>query len=260
MLLEVRNTQVRYGAMLALENVSIDVASGTLVALVGANGAGKTTLLKAISGLVDLACGEIRFEGRRISGKSAYRIARMGIGHVPEGRGVLPEISVAENFQIGAYQSRAASTVAFDEEKVLELFPSLKRRWRQPASVLSGGEQQMLSIGRALMKRPTLLLVDEMSLGLAPIVVHELMAILCRLVEQGLTVLCVEQNTGLVLRHAAYAYVLQNGTVAHEGPGSSLRAETVLQTAYLGKSKRAAPGRGDDGANRAIHPAGKDQR
>lgn len=242
MLLEVRNAQVRYGAMLALENVSINVARGTLVALVGANGAGKTTLLKAISGLVGLAKGEILFDGQRISGKSAYKIARAGIGHVPEGRGVLPEITVAENFQIGAYQRLNFSTVAFDQEKVLELFPSLKRRWRQPASVLSGGEQQMLSIGRALMKRPTLLIVDEMSLGLAPIIVHELMAILCDLVAQGLTVLCVEQNTGLVLQHAAYAYVLQNGSVAHEGPGPSLLAEVNLHSAYLGKSKTPAPG------------------
>jgi len=243
MLLEVERAQVRYGAMLAVEDVSIRVAEGTLVALVGANGAGKTTLLKAISGIVGLARGEIRFAGRRIDGTAAHRIARLGVGHVPEGRGVLPDLTVAENFRIGAYHRGGGP--AFDAQRVLALFPALERRWRQPAGVLSGGEQQMLSIGRALMKRPRLLIVDEMSLGLAPRVVRELMAILNRLVTEGLTVLCVEQNTALVLRYVAHAYVLQNGVVEHEGAGPALVDDARVRGAYLGA--RAA-GRGDGGS------------
>lgn len=236
MLLEVRNVRIRYGAMLAVDDVSIAVPQKALVALVGANGAGKTTLLKAISGLVDLSGGEIVFDDQRISRESPHRIARLGIGHVPEGRGVLPEISVAENLQIGAFRRRDPAFRAEDEAMVLQLFPVLAQRWRQPAAVLSGGEQQMLSIGRALMKRPKLLIVDEMSLGLAPMLVRDLMAILVGLVERGLSVLCVEQNTALVLKHAAYAYVLQNGRVAQEGPGASLLGHVALHHAYLGKN------------------------
>lgn len=233
MLLEVRNARVRYGAMLAVDDISIDVAEGTLVALVGANGAGKSSLLRAISGLVPLDEGDIRFRGKSIARMSPHNIARAGIGHVPEGRGVLPEITVAENIRIGAYGRRDAAGAAEDEAMVLGLFPALKRRWNQPASVLSGGEQQMLSIGRALMKRPELLIIDEMSLGLAPLLVQELMSIVLDLVAKGLTVLCVEQNTQLVLRHASYAYVFQNGRVAAEGRGPELLEGERLREAYF---------------------------
>ena len=233
-LLEVEDLRIRYGQMLAVASASLKVEAGSLVALIGANGAGKTTILKAISGLLPVERGVIRFDGKSLVGRSAHAIARAGIGHVPEGRGVLGTISVAENFRIGGYGRRDRAGLGQDRDMVLQLFPSLRARWTQPASVLSGGEQQMLSIARALLKSPKLLIIDEMSLGLAPKLVLQLMEIVLRLVAGGKTVLCVEQNTGMILKFADYVYVVQNGRVVHEGIGRDLLADGRLRQAYLG--------------------------
>jgi branched-chain amino acid transport system ATP-binding protein len=231
-LLELEGLEARYGAVPALHGVSLTVAEGTIVALLGANGAGKTTTLRAISGLVRKS-GEVVFGGRRITRYSAERIARLGIAHVPEGRGLIAELSVRENLRLGAHLRRG--DVKRDLAAVYGYFPILEERQGQPAGALSGGQQQMLVLGRALLTQPRLLMLDEPSLGLAPLVVREIYAILERLNrEQGLTVLVVEQNASIALQTSSSAYVLEVGRVAVEGPSAQLREQESVRRAYLG--------------------------
>jgi branched-chain amino acid transport system ATP-binding protein len=231
-LLELEGLEAHYGAVPALHGVSLTVAEGTIVALLGANGAGKTTTLRAISGLVRKS-GEVVFGGRRITRYSAERIARLGIAHVPEGRGLIAELSVRENLRLGAHLRRG--DVKRDLAAVYGYFPILEERQGQPAGALSGGQQQMLVLGRALLTQPRLLMLDEPSLGLAPLVVREIYAILERLNrEQGLTVLVVEQNASIALQTSSSAYVLEVGRVAVEGPSAQLREQESVRRAYLG--------------------------
>ncbi len=232
-LLELERLEARYGAVPALHGVSLAVDEGTIVALLGANGAGKTTTLRAISGLVRKS-GEVVFGGRRISRYSAERIARLGIAHVPEGRGLIAELTVRENLRLGAHL-RYGGGVRRDLAAIYGYFPVLEERQGQPAGALSGGQQQMLVLGRALMTQPRLLMLDEPSLGLAPLVVREIYSILERLNrEQGLTVLVVEQNASVALQTSSSAYVLEVGRVALSGPSAELREQESVRLAYLG--------------------------
>jgi branched-chain amino acid transport system ATP-binding protein len=232
-LLELASVSARYGRVQALHDVSLTVREGSIVAVLGANGAGKTTTLRAISGLVSKS-GEIVFDGQRISTYSTERVARLGIAHVPEGRGVVAGLTVAENLRLGAYLRRDRA-VKTDIEKVLDVFPRLRERQGQAAGTLSGGEQQMLVLGRALVGRPRLLMLDEPSLGLAPIIVREIYEILGRLNrDEGLTVLAVEQNAGIALAVADHAFVLEVGRVCLDGPCADLRRDESVRRSYLG--------------------------
>jgi branched-chain amino acid transport system ATP-binding protein len=231
-LLELVGVEARYGPVQALHGVSLSVGEGEVVAVLGGNGAGKTTTLRAVSGLVSTS-GEVRFAGDRITGSSPERVARAGIAHVPEGRGLFSELSVYDNLRLGSY----LQWDSFDEdyERVRAHFPWLADRREQQAGTLSGGEQQMLAIARALMARPKLLLLDEPSLGLAPLVVREIFRILGDLnEEEGLAVLVVEQNAKLALRSSSRAYVLEVGRVALEGPSAELAENESVRKAYLG--------------------------
>jgi branched-chain amino acid transport system ATP-binding protein len=234
LLLELEGVQARYGPMKALHGVSLSVAEGEIVAVLGANGAGKTTALRSISGTVRRS-GTIRFAGKNIAGRSPEAVARLGIAHVPEGRGTLSELSVSENLRLGAYVRRDRGSIREDEKRVLEHFPWLGDRRNQRAGTLSGGEQQMLAVARALMLRPRLVLLDEPSLGLAPQVVVEIFRIVGELNErEGLTVLVVEQNAILALEAASRAYVLEVGRVALEGGSDTLRRNESVRKSYLG--------------------------
>jgi branched-chain amino acid transport system ATP-binding protein len=227
-LLELSDVTADYGAVRALHGVSLTVAEGTVVSVLGANGAGKTTTLRAVSGTVRTG-GNITYAGKRV-GRSPEQAARAGIAHVPEGRGTFVELSVWENLRLGAYTSRRA-----DYARVVAHFPWLEQRRNQQAGTLSGGEQQMLALARALMSRPQLLLLDEPSLGLAPMVVRELFAIVARLnQEEGLTVLVVEQNANVALDASQRAYVLEAGRVAVEGTSEELRRNESVRRSYLG--------------------------
>ena len=233
-LLELRNVTARYGPIVALHGLSLKVDEGEIVALLGANGAGKTTTLRAISGLVRKG-GEIEFGGKSSGSWSPERAARNGIAHVPEGRGILGELTVWENLRVGAYVRRDREGIKRDFQRALEHFPWLEQRRTQQAGTLSGGEQQMLALARALVARPRLLLLDEPSLGLAPLVVEEFFRVVRTLNEEdGLTVLVVEQNANLALDVSSRAYVLEVGTVAHEGSSEELRAHEGIRKAYLG--------------------------
>jgi branched-chain amino acid transport system ATP-binding protein len=232
-LLELRDVQAGYGPVKALHGVSMRVEQGEIVAVLGANGAGKTTALRAVSGLVGHS-GEIVFDGKRIGRASPERVARLGIAHVPEGRGIFAELSVLENLRLGSYVRRNGSWKA-ELARVTGYFPWFERRGDQQAGTLSGGEQQMLALGRALMARPRLLLLDEPSLGLAPLIVRELFAIVSELNEkEGLTMLVVEQNARLALRAASRAYVLEVGRVMLEGPSDELARNEAVRRSYLG--------------------------
>jgi branched-chain amino acid transport system ATP-binding protein len=232
-LLELDRVEARYGEVPALHGVSLQVQDGAMVALLGANGAGKTTTLRAISGLVHKS-GEVVLGGRRITRYSPERIARLGIAHVLEGRGVMAELTVRENLRLGAHL-RWDRRVRQDLAEIYGYFPVLEQRQTQLAGTLSGGEQQMLVLGRALMSRPKLLMLDEPSLGLAPLVVREIYSILSRLNrERGLTVLVVEQNAALALELSANAYVLEVGRIALEGPSAELRRQESVRRSYLG--------------------------
>jgi branched-chain amino acid transport system ATP-binding protein len=231
-LLELDGVEARYGQVQALHGVSLTVGEGEIVAVLGGNGAGKTTTLRAISGLVTKS-GEVQFAGERITRASPERVARIGIAHVPEGRGIFGELSVHENLRLGAYLRRDG--FGEDYERVCGYFPWLEERRDQQAGTLSGGEQQMLALARALMARPRMLLLDEPSLGLAPIVVRELFGIVGALNEkEGLAVLVVEQNAKLALRASSRAYVLEVGRVALEGPSAELVENESVRKAYLG--------------------------
>jgi branched-chain amino acid transport system ATP-binding protein len=232
-LLELEDVEARYGQVRALHGVSLRVPEGGTVAVLGANGAGKTTTLRAISNTVRRT-GDVVFDGRRINRLSPESIARLGVAHVPEGRGIVGELTVRENLRLGAYVRRDGD-VKGDRERVFRYFPRLAERERQHAGTLSGGEQQMLALGRALMSRPRLLMLDEPSLGLAPIVVREIFAILARLnEEEGLTVLVVEQNASIALRTCREACVLEVGRVAIAGESEVLREHESVRRSYLG--------------------------
>jgi branched-chain amino acid transport system ATP-binding protein len=233
-LLELRDVEARYGPIKALHGVSLDVGEGEIVALLGANGAGKTTTLRAVSGLVRKS-GTIVFDGRPIGRDSPQAITRRGIAHVPEGRGLFAELTVWENLRMGAYVRGERQTLKQEAPRIFGYFPWMKERRNQQAGTLSGGEQQMLGLARALVSRPKLLMLDEPSLGLAPIVVQELFRIVTELNEKdGLTVLVVEQNAILALDAAARAYVLEVGKVAIEGPSEELRRHESVRKSYLG--------------------------
>jgi branched-chain amino acid transport system ATP-binding protein len=232
-MLEIANLNVRYGAVEALRDVSVKVAPGSLVAILGANGAGKSTLLRAISGVVRAASGSIALLGKAIGGLSPEEIVRRGVSHVPEGRGIFPDLTVKENLMIGAYARRGQDLTA-DYGKVMQMFPPIARRERQFGYTLSGGEQQMLAIGRALMAAPRVLLADELSLGLAPIIVKQVFAKLDEVRKAGITVLVVEQNARLAMKFADYLYVLKYGRVVMEGSREEFERSTDLVDAYLG--------------------------
>ncbi|HEY6151897.1 MAG TPA: ABC transporter ATP-binding protein [Gaiellaceae bacterium] len=233
-LLALEGVEARYGPVKALHGISLSVGEGEIIAVLGANGAGKTTTLRAISGTVRRS-GTIRFAGKSIAGRSPEAVARLGIAHVPEGRGTLSELSVGENLRLGAYPRRDRAAIREDEERILVNFPWLEERRNQRAGTLSGGEQQMLALARALMLRPRLVLLDEPSLGLAPRVVAEIFRIVGELNErEGLTVLVVEQNANLALEAASRAYVLEVGRVALEGGSETLRRNESVRRSYLG--------------------------
>jgi len=234
MMLEVEQLDAFYGEQQALFGVAFGLDEGRVRTLLGANGAGKTTVLRALSGMVRHA-GEIRFAGERIAGWATEDIVRLGIAHVPEGRGTFLRVTVEENLQLGAMSRRDRAGIAADIEQVYEHFPRLKERRQQQAGTLSGGEQQMLAVGRALMLRPRLMLLDEPSFGLAPLVVAELFAILHRVNrEMGVAMLIVEQNATLALDLAEHAYVLETGRIVMDGPSDVIGADESIRRAYLG--------------------------
>ena len=234
-LLTLDRLQVSYGAVRALREVSLAVEEGTMVALLGPNGAGKSTTLKAISGMVKPASGRIEYRGSPIVGRSPNRIVQQGIAHVPEGRRIFKDLEVRENLRMGAYARTDSAGIQRDLGMIYGLFPRLEERARQLGGSLSGGEQQMLAIGRGLMARPKLLLLDEPSLGLAPIIVADIFAVLRRInAEQGTTMLIVEQNAHIALRNTAWAYVLQVGKVALSGASSELQKDEQVKESYLG--------------------------
>ncbi|MFZ5827674.1 MAG: ABC transporter ATP-binding protein [Bacillota bacterium] len=233
-LLTLREVWAAYDSLVALKGISLEVHSGEIVALIGANGAGKTTTLSAVSGLVVPARGEIRFGGELIAGVPAEEIVRRGIAQVPEGRRVFTRMTVLENLLMGAYARNDAAAVRQDLDRVFDLFPRLHERRKQPAGTLSGGEQQMLAIGRALMAKPKLLLLDEPSMGLAPLLVEKVFETILRINADGVTVLVVEQNAGVALSVSHRAYVLETGEIVLSGPSDELRHDPLVEKAYLG--------------------------
>ena len=236
-LLYIKDLKVSYGGIEAIKGISLSVEKGEIVTLIGANGAGKSTTLRAISGLVPIQDGTITYDGQVISGQSPQKIVSGGIGMVPEGRRVFPNLTVLENLKIGAYLRKDDLTP--DIEHVYQLFPRLKERSWQPAGTLSGGEQQMLAVGRAMMMRPKLLMMDEPSLGLAPLVIRDIFRIIQTLHEEGITILLVEQNANAALRIADSAYVLETGNITMHGTGKELLDNPQVKEAYLGKKRGA---------------------
>jgi branched-chain amino acid transport system ATP-binding protein len=232
-MLKIRGLDVYYGAIQALEEVNIDVAQGEIVAIIGSNGAGKSTLLRTISGMVRARRGTVTFKGKEIGKVPAHEIVQQGIAHSPEGRRIFTNMTVHENLQLGAYIRKDAE-IERDMEAVLKRFPRLRERFKQNSGTMSGGEQQMLAIGRALMTRPQLLLLDEPSLGLAPLLVAEIFQIVLDLNADGVTVLIVEQNANRALEIAHRAYVLETGKIVLEGTGAELRNDPKVKEAYLG--------------------------
>lgn len=237
MKLEIRDLCVSYGGIRALKGVSLSVDEGQIVTLIGANGAGKSTTLRAISGLQKVQSGSILYGGEELTGLPAKEIVRRGIIHVPEGRRVFPDMTVAENLKIGAFLRTDKAAIAQDMDYVYSLFPRLKERSWQLAGTLSGGEQQMLAVGRALMSRPKVLMMDEPSLGLAPLIVKDIFSIIRQVNQDGITVLLIEQNANAALRIADYGYVLETGTIALSGTGEELLKNESVREAYLGKKK-----------------------
>ena len=233
-MLEVNDIHVYYGAIHALKGVSLSVKEGQIVALIGANGAGKSTTLRTISGLLRPKVGDITFEGESITKKNVQSIVRSGISQVPEGRRIFAPLTVLENLELGAFTRKDKDGVAHDMELVFKRFPRLAERKKQLAGTLSGGEQQMLAMGRALMSRPRLLLLDEPSMGLSPLFVKEIFDIIQHINEQGTTILLVEQNAHMAMSIADYAYVLETGKITLEGPGQELMQSEAVRAAYVG--------------------------
>jgi branched-chain amino acid transport system ATP-binding protein len=234
LLLKVENLNVYYGAIHALKGISLEVNEGEIVTLIGANGAGKSTTLKTISGLLRPQSGTITYQGQNINGLPAQAIVKMGISQVPEGRRIFPNLTVRENLELGAYLHRDREGINKSIQEVFRRFPRLKERQKQLAGTLSGGEQQMLAIGRALMSRPKLMLLDEPSMGLAPILVQEIFNIIREINEQGTTILLVEQNANIALSVAHRGYVLETGRITLTGNAADLASSEAIKKAYLG--------------------------
>jgi len=239
-MLTIKNLSAGYGKVQVLHGIDIDVPKGKVVTLIGSNGAGKTTTMRAVSGMIKPTAGEITLNGKRIDGLESYHIARLGLAHSPEGRRVFATMSVTDNLRLGAFPrftgSRPRGDVEADLERAMELFPRLKERRSQLAGTLSGGEQQMLAMARAVMLNPELVLLDEPSMGLAPILVDEVFKIIGRLKSQGVTMLLVEQFAAAALAVADEAYVLENGRISLHGPAGKLRDDPAVKAAYLGGS------------------------
>jgi branched-chain amino acid transport system ATP-binding protein len=234
-MLEIRDIQVRYGAILALRGISLTVPKGHIVTLLGANGAGKSTTLRAISGLNRITAGSIRFDGVDIANQAPHRIVAAGLSHAPEGRMIFANLTVKENLEMGAYLRKDKHQLPKDFDFVFNLFPRLKERMKQPGGTLSGGEQQMLAIGRALMAKPKMLLLDEPSLGIAPILVKAIFGTIEQINrELGMTILLVEQNAHLALKIAHFGYVLETGTITLSGSAADIEKNEDVQRAYLG--------------------------
>ena len=233
-LLEVRDLRVAYGAIEAIKGISLDVEEGQVVTLIGTNGAGKTTTLRTLSGLLRPVAGEIVFDGQRLDRMAAHDVVKKGVAHAPEGRRIFPLMTVEENLELGAFSRKGESIVA-DVDGIFERFPRLLERRSQKAGTLSGGEQQMLAIGRALMSRPRLLMLDEPSMGLAPLMIQLIFATIAELKEQGTTILLVEQNASAALSLADVGYVLETGKVVLTGPGRELLEDENVRKAYLGE-------------------------
>ncbi len=236
-ILEVKDLVVDYGIIRAIKGIDLEIPEGKIVTILGANGAGKTSTLRTISGMTKAAGGQILFEGKNILNKEAYTISKMGISQSPEGRLILNGLTVEDNLRIGGYTLNSKSAMNEGFEMVYDLFPVLKERRNQQATTLSGGEQQMLAIGRALMMKPKLLLLDEPSLGLAPLIVKSIFETVRKIADDGVTVLMVEQNARQSLRIADYAYVLELGTIKSQGTAQELLQDEDLISAYLGKKK-----------------------
>jgi len=236
-LLELRNVSSGYGAIEALRGIDLTIARGEIVTLIGANGAGKSTTLRNITGLVPTTGGDIVFGGTRLNGVPTHKITAMGISMVPEGRAIFANLTVAENLEMGAYLRKERAEKARALERVFKLFPRLEERRGQLGGTLSGGEQQMLAISRALMARPRLLLLDEPSLGLAPLLVHSIFMAIDEINKEGTTILLVEQNANAALKHSHRAYVLETGSIVMEGPSAQVAADPRVKEAYLGESR-----------------------
>ena len=237
-MLEVKNLEVYYGVIQAIKGISFEVNEGEVIALIGANGAGKTTTLQTITGMLSPAAGEIIFEGCDISKIPGHKIVSMGMAHVPEGRRVFAELSVYENLKLGAYTRKDKQEIAETLAKVYESFPRLEERKNQMAGTLSGGEQQMLAVGRALLSRPELLMMDEPSLGLAPLIIKDIFSIIQYINSKGMTILLIEQNANMALKVAHRAYVLETGKITMSGTGAELLENPEIKAAYLGKKKK----------------------
>jgi branched-chain amino acid transport system ATP-binding protein len=233
-LLSLRDVAVAYGGIRAIQGISLQVTAGEIVALIGANGAGKTTTLKSIMALLPLSSGAIEFAGHRLDELDTAEVVELGLCLVPEGRAVFPNLSVRENLELGAYNHKNAVAIRESLDDVVGLFPRLGERMAQEGGTLSGGEQQMLAIGRALMARPAMLLLDEPSLGIAPRLVHDIFAAVAKIAAAGTTILLVEQNTRLALRYSARAYVLRTGRIAKTGPSAALADDPEIRELYLG--------------------------
>ncbi len=236
-MLKIKDLHVSYGGIKALRGVDLEVPDGKIVTLIGANGAGKSTTLRTISSLVKAESGSITYDGKELLGLSINKILEQGIAQSPEGRRVFPNLTVLENLKIGAYLRKDRDGIEKDVRWIYELFPRLEERHWQPAGTLSGGEQQMLAVGRALMSRPKLLMMDEPSLGLAPLVVQGIFDIIRTINQQGVTVLLIEQNANMALKIADYAYVLETGCITKSGTGAALLADESIKEAYLGKRR-----------------------
>jgi len=234
-MLKVENVYVNYGAIKALQNVSFQITEGEIVALIGANGAGKTTILNTISNIVPSVNGKILYKGKDVTKTPPHDIVKLGISQVPEGRRVFAKMSVLENLEMGAYTRSDKAEIASDMEKIFQRFPRLNERKKQPAKTLSGGEQQMLAMGRALMSRPKLLLLDEPSMGLAPMLVEQIFQIIQEINKSGTTILLVEQNANMALSIAHRAYVLETGEVVLQGDAKELASNPEVRKAYLGE-------------------------
>ena len=234
-LLEVRGLVVRYGGIEAVRGIDLEVRQGELVTLIGANGAGKTSTLKALAGLLQPAAGEVLFDGQPLRGVPVHQLIRRGLALVPEGRGVFPRLTVAENLAIGAFVRDDSSAIAGDLERIYRMFERLHERRDQKAGTLSGGEQQMLAIGRALLGRPRMLLLDEPSMGLAPLMVQKIMTVIRQVAAEGMTVLLVEQNARLALQAAQRAYVMEHGQISFSDTAAACLSDPRVRAAYLGE-------------------------
>jgi len=234
-ILQLRDVKIAYGAIEAVKGISLELAKGELVSLIGANGAGKTTTLNAIAGTLGVSAGELLYDGKRIEKLPAHKRLRQGLALVPEGRGIFTRLTVEENLRMGAYCRRDNEAIEADMERVFSMLPRVKERLQQVAGTLSGGEQQMVAIGRALLSRPRLLLLDEPSMGLAPLVVEKIFEVIRSVAAEGVTILLVEQNANLALEFSQRAYVMESGTITLTGSGADLLADPKVREAYLGE-------------------------